>query len=160
VIVGVLMTVVLFATMSPTLADQFNLMIDLAVVLAVVPYIYASVALVKVIFDQGLPLRTFRTYKWIAIAAVAYCLWAVIGGDPKTVVHALVALLLSVPLYPFFIQSMEAAQRRKQAAAGGTAHAEPRAQAPTPLDEEHQPAAATASGQPTQHEDESLTVKT
>jgi hypothetical protein len=42
-----------------------------------------------------------------------YCLWAVIGGDPKTVVYALVALLISVPLYPFFIGSMEEAAKRK-----------------------------------------------
>jgi arginine:agmatine antiporter len=114
VIVGFLMTIVLFATMSPTLAGQFNRIIDLAVILAVIPYIYASVAVVKVIFDRGLPARTFQTFKWIAIAAVAYCLWAVVGGDPKTVVHALVALLVSVPLYPFFIRSMEAAARRKR----------------------------------------------
>src|SRR4030095_10909584 len=97
---------------------QFSRLIDLSVILAVVPYIYASVAVVKVIFDRQLPSRTFQTYKWIAIAAVAYCLWAVIGGDPQTVVHALVALLLSVPLYPFFIRSMEAATRRKRALRG------------------------------------------
>jgi arginine:agmatine antiporter len=118
VIVGVLMTVVLFATMSPTIAGQFNRLIDLAVVLAVVPYIYASVALVKVIFDLKLPARTFQTFKWVAVAAVTYCLWAVVGGDPKTVVHAFVALLVSVPLYPFFIKSMEAATRRRASMAG------------------------------------------
>jgi hypothetical protein len=53
---------------------------------------------------------------------VAYCLWAVIGGDPVTVVHAMVALLISVPLYPFFIRSMEVAAQRKrsQLAAGAS----------------------------------------
>ncbi len=123
VIVGVLMTIVLFATMSPTLAGQFNRIIDLAVILAVVPYIYASVAVVKVIYDRRLPARTFQTFKWIAIAAVGYCLWAVVGGDPKTVVNAMVALLLSVPLYPFFIRSMEAAAMRKRALPAGSAPA-------------------------------------
>ncbi len=48
VIVGVLMTVVLFATMSPTIAGQFNRIIDLAVILIVIPYIYSAVAVVKV----------------------------------------------------------------------------------------------------------------
>jgi arginine:agmatine antiporter len=117
VIVGVLMTVMLFATMSPTLAGQFNHLVDLAVILIIVPYIYSAVSVVKVIYDLKLPARTFRMYKWIAIAAVVYCLWAVIGGDPNTVVHAMVALLISVPLYPFFIRSMEeaAAQRAAQA---------------------------------------------
>jgi arginine:agmatine antiporter len=115
-IVGVLMTIVLFATMSPTIGDQFSRIIDLAVILAVIPYIYASVAVVKVVHDHGLPARTFRTYKWIAMGAVLYCLWTVVGGDPQTVVRALVALLLSVPLYPFFLRSMAAAVERKRAA--------------------------------------------
>ena len=79
-----------------------------------IPYIYAAVAVVKIVFDHGLPRRTFQTYKWIAIAAVVYCLWTVIGGDPGTVVNAMVALLLSVPLYLFFIRSMEAAAERKR----------------------------------------------
>jgi len=118
VIVGALMTIVLFATMSPTLAGQFNRIVDLAVILAVVPYIYASVALVKVVHDHRLPARTFQIFKWTALAAVGYCLWAVMGGNPTTVVGAMVALLLSVPLYPFFIRSMEAAASRKRAEAG------------------------------------------
>jgi arginine:agmatine antiporter len=99
--------------MSPTVAGQFNRLVDLAVILIIVPYVYSAVAVVKVIHDQRLPATTFRIYKWIAIAAVVYCLWAVIGGDPKTVVHAMVALLISVPLYPFFIRSMEAAAARR-----------------------------------------------
>ena len=114
IIVGVLMTVVLFATMSPTIAGQFSRIIDLAVILIVIPYIYSAVAVVKIVFDHGLPRRTFQLYKWIAIAAVIYCLWTVIGGDPETVVNAMVALLLSVPLYLFFIRSMEAAAERKR----------------------------------------------
>jgi arginine:agmatine antiporter len=119
VIVGVLMTIVLFATMSPTIADQFSMIIDLAVILAVIPYIYASVAVVKVAFDHKVPRSTFRLYKWIAVSAVIYLLWTVIGGDPDTVVNAMVALLISVPLYPFFLRSMEAAAERKRTAGDG-----------------------------------------
>ena len=120
VIVGVLMTIVLFATMSPTIAGQFARIIDLAVILVVIPYIYASVAVLKVIYDHGLPRKTFVLFKWIAIAAVAYCLATVVGGEPRTVVNAMVALLISVPLYPYFIRSMEAARKRKAESAGQT----------------------------------------
>lgn len=112
IIVGVLMTIVLFATMSPTLAGQFNRIVDLAVILIVVPYVYSAVAVVKVVHDAKLPKSTFTVYKWIALTAVVYCLWAVMGGDSKTVVYAFVALLISVPLYPFFIRSMEVAAKR------------------------------------------------
>ena len=115
IIVSALMTIVLFATMSPTLAQQFNRIVDLAVILIIVPYVYASVATLKVLHDHGASHKTFVTYKVIALIAVAYCLLAVVGGDPKTVVHALVALLISVPLYPFFMRSMAQARDRKLA---------------------------------------------
>jgi arginine:agmatine antiporter len=116
IIVGILMTIVLFATMSPTIAGQFNNIINLAVILVVVPYIYASAAVVKVAYDHKVPPRTFQFFKWVAVVAVLYCLGTVWGGDPPTVVHAMVALFLSVPLYLFFIRSMDAARKRKQAA--------------------------------------------
>ena len=75
------MTVVLFATMSPTLAGQFNNLVNLAVILIIVPYIYSAVAVVKVVYDHKLPAKTFQTYKCIAIVAVIYCLWVIFGGD-------------------------------------------------------------------------------
>ena len=117
VIVSILMTIILIATMSPTIAGQFNTIINLAVILVVVPYIYASAAVVKVVYDHKVSPRTFQLFKWVAFVAVLYCLGTVWGGDPPTVVHAMVALLVSVPLYPFFIRSMEAARKRKREAA-------------------------------------------
>jgi len=114
IVVSVLMTIVLLATMSPTIAGQFDRIINLAVILIVVPYIYSSVAVVKVVFDHVGRGRTFSFFKVVALAAVCYCLWTIMGGDPKTVMQSLVGLLVSVPLYPFFIGSMEAAAERKQ----------------------------------------------
>ena len=127
VIVAVLMTVVLFATISPTLAGQFSNMVDLAVMLIIVPYVYSAVAVVKVIHDRQLPRTTLRTYMWLALVAVVYCLWAVLGGNPTTVVHAMVGLLVSVPLYPFFIRSMEAATKRNAEQHAAAASASPAA---------------------------------
>jgi arginine:agmatine antiporter len=113
-IVSVLMTIALFATMSPTIAGQFDRIINLTVILIVIPYIYASVAVVKVVYDRVGRGRTFTFFKFVALAAVGYCVWAVVGGDPNTILGSFVALLLSVPLYPFFILSMEAAAKHKQ----------------------------------------------
>jgi arginine:agmatine antiporter len=113
-IVSVLMTIALFATVSPTIAGQFDRIINLTVILIVIPYVYASVAVVKVVYDHIGQGRTFTFFKVVALAAVGYCLWAVVGGDPKTIMGAMVALLVTVPLYPFFIRSMEAAAKRKK----------------------------------------------
>jgi hypothetical protein len=83
-----LMTIVLFATSSPILAGQCNRIVDLAVILIIVPHIYPAVAVVKVIYDQQLPRSTFLRYKWMALTAVVYCLWAVIGGDRRPLLIA------------------------------------------------------------------------
>ena len=42
-----------------------------------------------------------RLLQIIALAALFYCLWAMVGGDEHTIRNAFVALLLSVPLYLF-----------------------------------------------------------
>jgi arginine:agmatine antiporter len=97
------------------------------VILIIVPYVYSAVAVVKVVYDHQQSRTTFLFYKWTALAAVVYCLWAVIGGDPDTVVRALVALLISVPLYPFFIRSMDAAARRAGKMPPSTGAAQPTA---------------------------------
>jgi arginine:agmatine antiporter len=121
IIVSCLMTVMLFLTMSPTVAEQFNHIVDLAVILIIVPYVYSAVAVVKVVHDhEGVKHHDFMNYKILAVVAVLYCLWAIWGGDPQTVVHAMVALLFSVPLYPFFMRSMAEARQRKQAASSKT----------------------------------------
>ena len=83
IIVAVLMTVVLFATMSPTLAEQFNHIVDLAVILIIVPYIYSAVAVVKVVHDHGCSHKQFRELQ--AHRAARSCLLpvGVLGGDPQ-----------------------------------------------------------------------------
>jgi arginine:agmatine antiporter len=101
IIVSVLMTVVLFATMSPTIAQQFNRAVDLAVILIIVPYIYSVIALINLLAIQKVSPATTLSFRLLGLAAVFYCLWAVVGGDQHTVVNAFVALLLSVPLYLF-----------------------------------------------------------
>ena len=116
IIVSVLMTLVLFATMSPTLAEQFNRIVDLAVILIIVPYVYSAVA-----DAQGAPrprgvAQDFRDLQGASRSSpLPIACGPCVGGDPKTVVHALVALLISVPLYPFFMRSMAQARDRKLA---------------------------------------------
>ena len=116
IIVAVLMTIVLFATMSPTLAGQFSRIVDLAVILVIVPYIYSAVAVVQGGRTTiGLPPATFQS---LQVARARGGRLLPLGHRRQrsgTVVRAMVALLISVPLYPFFIRSMEAAAKRHAA---------------------------------------------
>lgn len=113
VVVSICMTVVLLLTVSPTIAGQFNTIIDLAVVLSVLPYLYSSIALWKVCYDHGYRGRQEITYVLIGLVAAIYCLWVIGGSAPNTARNAMIAILVSVPLYPFFIRSMHTAEKRK-----------------------------------------------
>jgi len=113
IIVSVLMTLVLFATMSPTIAQQFNRAVDLAVILIIVPYIYSAIAVINLLAIQHVSASTLHTFQLLALGAVFYCLWAVVGGDQHTVVNAFVALLLSVPLYLFVTRRTQPAILRQ-----------------------------------------------
>ena len=62
IIVAALMTLVLFGTMSPTIADQFNRAVDLAVILIIVPYIYSIIALVNLLAIQHAPAKTMHSF--------------------------------------------------------------------------------------------------
>ena len=72
---AVLMTVVLFATMSPTLAGQFNNLVNLAVILIIVPYVYLAVAVVKVIHDRDLPAKVDFHLQVDRDRRGHFCLW-------------------------------------------------------------------------------------
>jgi arginine:agmatine antiporter len=115
IIVSMLMTLVLFATMSPTIADQFNRAVDLAVILIIVPYIYSAIALINLLAihrGASTPAK-LHLYRLMALLAVTYCLWAVFGGDQHTVVNAFIALLISVPLYLFVTRRTQPALLRQ-----------------------------------------------
>ena len=113
IIVSVLMTLVLFATMSPTIAEQFNRAVDLAVILIIVPYIYSVIALINLLAIHHVAPKIFRIYLGIGLTALVYCLWAVVGGDEHTVVNAFVALMISVPLYLFVTRRTQPAMLRQ-----------------------------------------------
>lgn len=113
IIVSALMTVVLFATMSPTIADQFSRAVDLAVILIIVPYIYSAIALINLLAIHKDHSRSLHLYRLAAKLAVVYCLWAMVGGSPHTVMNAFVALLLSVPLYLFVTRRTQPAILRQ-----------------------------------------------
>jgi arginine:agmatine antiporter len=113
IIVSGLMTLLLFATVSPTIAGQFNRAVDLAVILIIVPYIYSAIALVNLLAIHHDRSKSVSLYRFAALAAVFYCLWAMTGGDAHTVMNAFVALLLSVPLYLFVTRRTQPAILRQ-----------------------------------------------
>ena len=83
--------------------------------LIIVPYVYSAIALINLlaIHRGASTLSALHVYRVMALLALVYCLWAVLGGDQRTVVNAFVALLLSVPLYLFVTRRTQPAILRQ-----------------------------------------------
>jgi arginine:agmatine antiporter len=98
---GVLMAVILIVTASASLTDQFAAVINMAIVLTILPYLYTSIAFLK---EYGLHPDPRRAGLAIGIALIgtAYCLAAIAGSDAGTVRNAMIFLFLSIPLYAAF----------------------------------------------------------
>jgi len=89
-IMAVIMTAAVFATMSPTLGQQFAKLIEVSVVLCLMIYVYSSIALWR--------LGTYRVLALLAaLASVAVIL---LSGVQMLLLTALLVVATLV-LYPF-----------------------------------------------------------
>jgi len=93
IITGFLMTGAQLLTISPTASKEFGVISSIAVLMTLVAYIYVAAALIWIAKKIG-----FGTGLIVGITTV-YCLWAVLGSDPKQVIWLAIALLLSAALY-------------------------------------------------------------
>lgn len=98
---GIFMTVIVIYTQSSSLSGEFNKIIQIAVILTVLPYLYSGAAFLKIFWNIELsPLRRIGLSTLLMIASI-YCLWVVAGSEANLTQKALIMLLVSIPLYPF-----------------------------------------------------------
>lgn len=98
VVSGVLMSLVVLATVGPSLEEQFSTIIDMAVILTILPYLYSGVAFLSLARKRETRVRHFVVVG-IAVTASVYCLWAIAGSDALLTRDAMILLFLSAPLY-------------------------------------------------------------
>jgi arginine:agmatine antiporter len=96
---GVLMTAAAFATTSPTIGQQFSKLIDVSVVFSMVCYAYSAIGLFRLQPGSGWVARRYRA---MSVIAVVFCAWVVWKSDWNLLMVALLVILTSVPLYPFY----------------------------------------------------------
>jgi arginine:agmatine antiporter len=107
VVAGVLMSLIVVVTAAPTLARQFNEIIDMAIILTILPYMYSGIAFLRL----GIVAGTTRWHHYLVVAIVAvvsiYCLWVVAGSDADLTRSAMIVLFASVPLYPLLARGLK-----------------------------------------------------
>ena len=93
IITGFLMTGAQLLTISPTASKEFGVISSIAVLMTLVAYVYVAAALVWLAKKVGVVLGL------IIGITIVYCLWAVLGSDPKQVIWLAITLLLSSVCY-------------------------------------------------------------
>jgi arginine:agmatine antiporter len=98
VITGVIMSVLVVLTASPTVADQFSKITNATVLLMALPYIYSVVAMWRLDRASG---RMDKSALVVTVGVVAclYCVGVALGQSHELGFKAFVALLLTTPLY-------------------------------------------------------------
>ncbi|MDA7742501.1 amino acid permease, partial [Francisellaceae bacterium] len=93
---AVFITVLLLFTMSPSLVDQFNLLILIAVLASLIPYFYTAIA--NVMLGNA---KKSITRKGVVISVLAslYALWAIMGSGEKVVYYGMAFLLFGAFIY-------------------------------------------------------------
>jgi arginine:agmatine antiporter len=103
VIVSVLMTVIVFLTLSPSAGDAFMVLADISVLLVLTPYIFAAVSVAYYI-QRGMVARSFV---WVALLTVVYCLAVIIVSAGTAVAISMALGLATAPLFRAFLAFSE-----------------------------------------------------
>jgi arginine:agmatine antiporter len=99
IIVAIIMTAIVFMTVSPTVGDAFMTLADISVLLVLTPYIFAAVSVSYYIQGGLLP----RRFVWFALLTVAYCLAVIVVSAGTAVAISMALGLAAAPLFRAFL---------------------------------------------------------
>lgn len=100
-IMAALMSAVVFATMSPTLGQQFGELIEVSVIFCLMLYVYACIAVL--VYPRWIASATsLARYRPTAALALLFCLVVIGYAEPKLLLLTAAMLLLTVPVYLLF----------------------------------------------------------
>ena len=97
IVMAVIMTIVVILTRSPTLGEQFATLIEVSVILCLLVYVYAGLAIWR--------YATSRAIKVTAIAAMSVCAFVIARAGTAVLTLSAFVTLLTVPMFLFFIRS-------------------------------------------------------
>jgi arginine:agmatine antiporter len=98
---AVLMTAVVFLTISPTLAQQFGKLIAISTILCLLVYIYACLALLQA--RRWVPSASaLRPYRPVALAALLFCAVVIVYADPPLLGLTVVVMVVAALIHRFF----------------------------------------------------------
>jgi APA family basic amino acid/polyamine antiporter len=101
VVSSALATGLIFMNFTASLVDQFTFIILLATLSVLIPYLFSSISELVIFFRDRKRFSGERMVgaTLIAILALAYSLWAIVGCGTEVVFWGFLLMLAGVPVY-------------------------------------------------------------
>jgi len=117
---GVVQCAMALSTISPNLNDQFNVLVNLAVVTNVVPYILALSGLMVMMQRAHVTEKVYRRNTIVATFAMLYSVFAIYASGKDAVLGGMIVMGIGFMIYGFiahrFAAEMPVAMKPARAA--------------------------------------------
>ncbi len=101
IVLGVAQTLLALSTISPSLSEQFAVLVNLAVVTNVVPYVIALSALPIMMQAAGVSGRKYRRVITVAVVAMAYSVYAIYASGKDAVFGGMIVTGIGFIIWGF-----------------------------------------------------------
>lgn len=101
IIMGVVQTVLALSTISPSLSKQFSVLVNLAVVTNVIPYIIALSALPVIMRGARVAEGQYKLNMAVAVVGMLYSTYAIYASGKDAVLGGTIVLALTFVIYGF-----------------------------------------------------------
>jgi putrescine:ornithine antiporter len=120
IVLAVVQSGLAFMTMSPSLSEQFNALVSLAVVTNLVPYILAISSLMVMMRNAQVAQNVYRRNTIVALVAMLYCVYAIYASGKDAVLGGMLVVAIGFIAWGFvaprFTPTTKAAERPQRVA--------------------------------------------
>ncbi|HTQ72790.1 MAG TPA: putrescine-ornithine antiporter [Burkholderiales bacterium] len=110
IVMGIVQTLMALSTISPTLSEQFNALVNLAVVTNVLPYVISLSALVVILRKAGISEGSYRLNIFVMLVAVLYSTYAIYASGKDAVLGGAIVLALTYIVWGFLAPRFDTAK--------------------------------------------------
>jgi putrescine:ornithine antiporter len=111
IVMGVAQSALALTTISPSLSEQFGVLVNLAVVTNVVPYIISLSALPVMLQAAGVTSKAFRSTIAVVLVALAYSVFAIYASGKDAVFGGMLAWGIGLVIWGFIAPRFAAGAR-------------------------------------------------
>jgi putrescine:ornithine antiporter len=107
VVMGIVQSAMALSTISPSLNEQFNALVGLAVVTNVIPYIIALSALVVMMKKAGVTQSVYRRNVAVGLVAMVYSVYALFASGKDAVLGGMLVMAIGFIIWGFIAPRFE-----------------------------------------------------